>query len=200
MAENKAYSVENSTIIINRELTKLDMFVKEFLDVLKRHSDYLIVSGFVSISTGRTRGTEDIDILAQKLNKIKFALLLEDLFKNKFWCYQGDTIDEVWRYIENGDNIRFAKEGEMFPNVEFISVDKSRPAKYFEFTHPQKIKIQDFEFKIPPIEFEILYKEIILAGKKDIEDAKHLRTFFSGIIKTERFKEYEPIIKKELKK
>lgn len=200
MAENKAYSVENSTIIINRELTKLDMFVKEFLDVLKRHSDYLIVSGFVSISTGRTRGTEDIDILAQKLNKIKFALLLEDLFKNKFWCYQGDTIDEIWMYIENGDNIRFAKEGEMFPNVEFISVDKSRPTKYFEFTHPQKIKIQDFEFKIPPIEFEILYKEIILAGKKDIEDAKHLRTFFSDIIKTERFKEYEPIIKKELKK
>ena len=200
MAENKAYSVENSTIIINRELTKLDMFVKEFLDVLKRHSDYLIVSGFVSISTGRIRGTEDIDILAQKLNKTKLALLLEDLFKNKFWCYQGDTIDEVWRYIEKGDNIRFAKEGEMFPNVEFISVDKSRPAKYFEFTRPQKIKIQDFEFKIPPIEFEILYKEIILAGKKDIEDAKHLRTFFSDIIKTERFKEYEPIIKKELKK
>ena len=200
MAENKAYSVENSTIIINRELTKLDMFVKEFLDVLKRHSDYLIVSGFVSISTGRIRGTEDIDILAQKLNKTKLALLLEDLFKNKFWCYQGDTIDEVWRYIEKGDNIRFAKEGEMFPNVEFISVDKSRPAKYFEFSRNKKIKIQDFEFKIPPIEFEILYKEIILAGKKDIEDAKHLRTFFSDIIKTERFKEYEPIIKKELKK
>ena len=200
MAENKAYSVENSTIIINRELTKLDMFVKEFLDVLKRHSDYLIVSGFVSISTGRIRGTEDIDILAQKLNKTKLALLLEDLFKNKFWCYQGDTIDEIWRYKKNGDNIRLARENEMFPNIEVISVDKSKPVKYFEFTHPQKIKIQDFEFKIPQIEFEILYKEIILAGKKDIEDAKHLRTFFSDIIKTERFKEYEPIIKKELKK
>ncbi len=197
--QNKAYSVENNTIIINRELTKLDLFVKDFLDVLKRHSNYLIVSGFVSISTGRTRGTEDVDILAQKLNKVKFALLLEDLFKNKFWCYQGDTIDEIWRYIEKGDNIRFAREEEMFPNVEFISVDKSKPAKYFEFIHPQKIKIQDFEFKIPPIEFEILYKEIILAGKKDIGDAKHLRAFFSDILKRERFKEYELIIKKELK-
>jgi hypothetical protein len=198
-AQNKAYSVENGTIIINRELTRLDLFVRGFLDVLKKHSDYLIVSGFVSISTGRTRGTEDIDILAQKLTKIKFALLLEELFRNKFWCYQGDTIDEIWRHIENGDNIGFAKEGEMFPNVEFISVDKSKPTKYFEFTHPQKIKIQDFEFKIPPIEFEILYKEIVLADKKDIGDARHLRTFFSELIKKERFKEYEPIIKKELK-
>jgi len=197
--QNKAYSIENNTIIIDRELTKLDLFVKDFLEVLKRHSDYLVVSGFVSISTGRTRGTEDVDILAQKLNKIEFALLLEDLFKNKFWCYQGDTINEIWKYIENGSNIRFAKEEEMFPNIEFISIDKSKPVKYFEFTHPQKIKIQDFEFKIPPIEFEILYKEIVLAGKKDIEDAKHLRTFFSELIKKERFKEYEPLIKKELK-
>lgn len=197
--QNKAFSVKNNTIIINRELNKLDLFVKNFLDVLKKHSDYLIVSGFVSISTGRTRGTEDVDILAQKLNKIKFSLLLEDLFKNKFWCYQGDTIDEIWRYIENGDNIRFAKEGEMFPNVEFILIDKSKPTKYFEFTHPQKIKIQDFEFKIPPIEFEILYKEIVLAGKKDLEDARHLRVFFSELIKKERFKEYESIIKKELR-
>ena len=197
--QNKAYSIENNTIIIDRELNKLDLFVKDFLDVLKRHSDYLVVSGFVSISTGRTRGTEDVDILAKKLNKIEFALLLDDLFKNKFWCYQGDTINEIWKYIENGNNIRFAKEEEMYPNIEFISIDESKPAKYFEFTHPQKIRIQDFEFKIPPIEFEILYKEIILTGKKDIEDSKHLRTFFSGLIKKERFKEYEPIIKQELK-
>lgn len=197
--QNKAYTVEDDTIIINRELTKLDLFVKYFLDVLKRHSEYLIVSGFVSISTGRTRGTEDVDILVPKLDKINLALLLEDLFKNKFWCYQGDTLDEIWRYLEKGDNIRFAKEGEMIPNIEFISVDKSNPAKYFELNHPQKIRIQDFAFKIPPIEFEILYKEIILAGKKDIEDARHLRVFFSEIIKKERFKEYEPIIKKELK-
>ena len=194
--QNKAYSIKNDTIVINRELTKLDLFVKDFLDILKRHSDYLVVSGFVSISTGRTRGTEDVDILVGKLNKTKFALLLEDLFKNEFLCYQGDTINEIWKYIENKNNIMFAKEGEIFPNIEFISVDESKPAKYFEFTHPQKIKIQDFEFKIPPIEFEILYKEIILAGKKDIEDAQHLRTFFSDIIKRERFKEYGLIIKR----
>ncbi|MCK5149517.1 hypothetical protein KAJ87_01160 [Candidatus Pacearchaeota archaeon] len=197
--QNKAYSIKENTIIINRELTKLDLFVKDFIDVLKRHSEYLIVSGFVSISTGRTRGTEDVDVLVSKLDKTKLALLLEDLFKNKFWCYQGDTLDEVWRYIENGDSIRFAKEGEMFPNMEFISVDKSKPAKYFELNNPQKIKIQNFAFKIPPLEFEILYKEIILAGEKDIGDARHLRTFFSEIIKKEKFKEYEPIIKNEIK-
>ncbi|MCX6750022.1 MAG: hypothetical protein NTZ83_01040 [Candidatus Pacearchaeota archaeon] len=199
--ENKSYFLEKetNTIVINRELTKLDLFVKDFLDILKKHANYLIVSGFVSISTGRTRGTEDVDCLVSKLDKVNFAILLEDLFKNNFWCYQGDTLEELWKYIENKDSIRFAKKEEMFPNIEFITVDESKPAKYFELTHPQEIKIQNFEFKIPPIEFEILYKEIVLAGEKDIADAKHLRTFFSEIIRKEKFKEYEPIIKKELR-
>ncbi len=61
------------------------------------------------------------------------------------------------------------------------------------------MRVKDFEFKIPPIEFEILYKERVLAGKKDIADAQHLRVFFSDILKKERFKEYEPIIKGEIK-
>ena len=59
----KAYKIEGDVIVINRDLTELDLFVRKFLDVLKKYSDYLIVSGFVSISAGRARGTEDIDIL-----------------------------------------------------------------------------------------------------------------------------------------
>ena len=91
------------------------------------------------------------------------------------------------------------KRNEIFPNIELVPFNQTKKAKFFEFSHPQKIKIKDFEFKIPPLEFEILYKEIILKGKKDIEDAKHLRTFFSEIIKEEKFKEYEPIILSEIK-
>ncbi|MBI2043776.1 hypothetical protein HYT24_00225, partial [Candidatus Pacearchaeota archaeon] len=158
-----------------------------------------VVSGYVSISTGRTRGTEDIDVLVPAIEKGKFSNLFHDLQKNGFWCYQGDAIGEVYPYIKNMDSIRFAKTNEMFPNIEFIPINKLRKAKYFEFTHPQNAKVKDFEFKIPPIEFEILYKEIILKGKKDIEDAQHLRTFFSDMLKKERFKEYEKIIREELK-
>lgn len=187
----KGYYLEDSTIVINRELTSLDLFVKDFLNILKKYSDYLVVSGFVSISTGRTRGTEDIDILFPVMEENKFAQLFDNLQKNGFWCYKGD--------IEALNSIRFARVNEMFPNIEFVPFNEKKKAKLFEFTHPQKIRIKDFEFKIPPIEFEILYKEIILSGKKDIADALHLRTFFSEIIKEERFKEYLPIVKGELR-
>ena len=92
----KGYTIKGGAIIINRELTELDKFVKDFLEILKKHSNYLIVSGYVTISTGRTRATEDVDILVPILSKEEFSSLLADLQKNSFWCYQGDNITEVY--------------------------------------------------------------------------------------------------------
>ena len=199
MDEEKGYKFENNKIIIERDLTELDIFVKEFLDIIKKYSDYLVVSGFVSISTGRTRGTEDVDIIFPVIEKYKFKEFFDDLIKNGFWCYQSDDSENAYSYIKNLTSIRFAKLDKMFPNIELVPFNETKKAKLFEYSHPQKIKISDFEFKIPPIEFEILYKEIVLAGKKDKEDAKHLSVFFKDIIKNERFNEYEPVIRKELK-
>ena len=195
----QGYNLKGDLIVINRDLTELDLFLRDFLKVLKKHADYLVVSGFVSISTGRARGTEDIDILVPKFERQKFGGLFDDLQKAGFWCYQGDTIEEVFSYVKDMNHIRFARKNEMFPNIEFIPIDQTKKAQFFEFTHPQKIKVKDFEFKIPPIEFEIVYKEIILKGKKDVEDARHLRAFFSDILDKERFKDYEKIIKAELR-
>jgi len=199
MNMTKGYNIKGDLIIINRELTELDIFLRDFLKVLKKYADYLVVSGFVSISTGRARGTEDIDVLVPKFERKRFSDLFDDLLKAGFWCYQGDTSEEAFSYVGKMDHIRFARKNEMFPNIEFIPVDHTKKAQFFEFNHPQKIKVKDFEFKIPPIEFEILYKEMILAGKKDIEDARHLRAFFSDILKQEKFREYEKIIKAELR-
>lgn len=190
----RGYILNKGVIEIDRELTELDEFVQDFLNVIKNHSDYLIVSGFVSISTGRTRGTEDIDILIPIMPYEKFKKLFESLKNAGFWCYQGDSADEIYDYFKNKDNVRFARKNEMFPNMEVIPIDESRKAKFFEFSHPQRIKVDNFEFKIPPIEFEILYKEIILKGKKDVDDANHLREFFSEILNEDKFKEFKKII------
>ncbi|MBU0627632.1 MAG: hypothetical protein KKC75_00440 [Nanoarchaeota archaeon] len=132
------------------------------------------------------------------MSKEKFKDIFEDLKKNNFWCYQGDNYDEAYGYINQFSNIRFAEKGEIFPNIEFIPIDQTKKAKWFEFMHPQRIRIKDFEFKIPQIEFEILYKEIVLKGKKDIEDARHLRTFFLDILNPDKFKDYKKIIQNEI--
>lgn len=194
----QGYFIENKVIVINRELTDLDLFVKKFLEILKKHTDYLVVSGFVSISTGRPRGTEDIDVIVPVMDENKFKNLFNYLQKNDFWCYNGDNAEEVHEYIKNLNSIRFADKGKIFPNIELVPFDKTKKAKSFEFNNPQKIRVGNFEFKIPPIEFEILYKEMVLKGKKDIEDARHLRTFFSDFIKKEKFEQYTPVILGEI--
>lgn len=194
----KGYDLKDGVLIIEKDLTDLDFFVKNFLEVLKKHSDYLIVSGFVSISTGRTRATEDVDMLMPVPDEKQFNELFEDLIKNDFWCYQGENSKIIYEdYVKNKENIRFAKKDRMFPNMEIIFIDKTREAKFYEFTHPEKIRIKNFEFKIPPLEFEILYKEIVLAGKKDMEDAAHLRTIFKDILKEDKFKKCEEVIRSE---
>ncbi len=191
----QGYSLNGNVIIINRDLTKLDMFVKDFLDVFRKHSDYLIVNGFVSISTGRTRGTEDVDILTPVMDEKNFSALFNELVKRDFWCYQGDNYYEAYSYFKDMVSIRFARKGEVFRNMECIPIHKSKPLQFFEFSNPQTMHIGSFEFKIPPLEFEILYKEIILGSEKDIADAKHLRTIFSTLVKEENFKRFEKIIR-----
>src|SRR3989338_4441814 len=84
---SNGYWVEEGLIVIHRDLTALDLFLRDFLAVLKKYADYLVVSGFVSISTGRVRGTEDIDVLVPQLEKEEFSRLFDDLSKNGFWCY-----------------------------------------------------------------------------------------------------------------
>ena len=193
----EGYIVEKDTIVIQRDLTELDLFVKDFLNILKKHSNYLIVSGYVTISSGRSRATEDVDLLCPIESENKFIALFNDLIENRFWCYQGDAPEEIYKkYMKELTNIRFARNGEVFPNIEFIPITRLRTLKWFEFSNPQKVRVKDFEFKIPPLEFEILYKEIILGSDKDLKDAKHLRSMFSKILNIEKFKEYELLIKK----
>ncbi len=192
--ENKAYSIKDDEIIIHRELTELDLFVKDFLNILKNHTSYMIVSGFVTICAGRTRATEDVDVLVPIMEKDNFKQLFSEL-NNDFWCYQGDNPDELYEYIKEMQNIRFARKDEMFPNMEMIPINETRKLKFYEFMHSQKVRIKDFEFLIPPIEFEIMYKEIILGSDKDIADAQYLRQFFAEIIEKTKLQEYEKMMR-----
>jgi len=91
----RGYVIENGTIVIQRKLTQLDEFVQKFVRILEKHSDYLIVSGYVSISTGRTRGTEDVDIIFPVAARENFRNLFEALTENGFWCYQRQLADGI---------------------------------------------------------------------------------------------------------
>ena len=153
------------------------------------------MSGYISISTGRVRGTEDVDVLVPRMDEQTSNALFAEREKNGFWCYQATTAQEAYHYHEEMDSIRFAKKKEIFPNMELIPITPEKKAQWFEFTHPQILRVQNFEFFAAPFEFEILYKEIRLGSEKDMEDARHLRTIFSNILDKKFLKECERVIK-----
>jgi hypothetical protein len=49
--------------------TLLEEFAEDFCRILQKHSKYIIVSGFVAIAHGRTRGTEDIHVIIERITK-----------------------------------------------------------------------------------------------------------------------------------
>jgi RecA-family ATPase len=72
---NMELEIEGKYIILrNKVVSKLDLFVIDFIKILEKYTDYVIVSGYVSILFGRSRGTEDIDIFIEKIDFKKFKL------------------------------------------------------------------------------------------------------------------------------
>ncbi|MGP8320042.1 MAG: hypothetical protein ACT6FD_04545 [Methanosarcinaceae archaeon] len=62
-----------------KDRTILDKFTEAFVNVVEKHVEYIIVSGFVAIAHGRSRGTEDIDMIIERIEKDKFLKLHDDL-------------------------------------------------------------------------------------------------------------------------
>jgi hypothetical protein len=50
----------------------LDRFALNFCGIVDKHSKYIVVSGFVAIAHGRTRSTEDIDMIIERLSFDRF--------------------------------------------------------------------------------------------------------------------------------
>jgi len=71
---------QGTTLIIQgRRLSDLDLFVCRVLDILTSYTPYVIVSGYLAILFGRTRSTEDIDLLIPVCDVSTF-LVLHDRF------------------------------------------------------------------------------------------------------------------------
>ncbi len=84
--------IKQGKIILEKELNNLDKLVIDFVNILKNYSEYVLVSGYVSILFGRSRISEGIDLLIPKMNFEKFIQLYNSL-KEKFWCINVDNKD-----------------------------------------------------------------------------------------------------------
>ena len=155
----------------------LDKFCEEFCEIVEKHTKYIVVSGFLAIASGRTRGTEDIDMIIERLDENKFKSLFEDLFQNGFICMQSTQADEVYEYLKDNTSIRFTWKDKQLPEME-IKFVKDLLDEH-QINTRIKIPLTGLDVWFSNININIAFKEKLLKSTKDMEDAKHLRIVFA---------------------
>lgn len=186
------YYFEKGEIHSSKILNELDKFTIDFIDVLEKYSDYVIVSGYVSILLGRSRASEDIDLLIPKMEFHKFKNLFEELLNKGYECVNTSNVKEAYNMLSE-HAIRFFEKGSPIPNIEF----KIIKTELEEYAFNNKIKVvfgADLLF-ISPIELQIAFKLFLAAegtdkelqSDKDIEDARHLYKQFKEKINKVEF-------------
>ena len=188
------YDVVKKEIRINREMNNLDKFVYDFVSLLD--GKYVIVSGYVSIMTGRSRATEDVDLVIPKIDLAYFKQLWEKIYNAGFECLNTENIEEAYEMLDL-NAIRFARKGKPIPNMEF-KISKDKTGEY-SLQNKIKILIKDKLFYVSELEMQIAYKRAYLRSPKDNEDALHLEELFKDKLDFKKIKELEEFVREEKK-
>ncbi|HLD89391.1 MAG TPA: hypothetical protein VI894_04245 [Candidatus Nanoarchaeia archaeon] len=172
----------------------LDEFCTKFCSIIDRYAKYIVVSGFVAIAAGRTRGTEDIDIIIEKIDKSKFVQMHQDLIKNGFVCMQSDSSEEIYDYLKENLSVRYVYENMPVPEME-LKFAKDELDNY-QLKTRVKIPLTGLDVWFSSINMNIAFKEDYLKSDKDLEDARHLRIVFAEDINEDEIKKIKRMIRK----
>jgi hypothetical protein len=177
----------NRILVGDKYLTLLDQFVLDFIRVLEPKTPYVIVSGYVAILFGRSRGTEDIDILISRLSKDTFGELHTALSEGGYEFLNAEDADGLYDMLLNRMGIRIAKKGQFIPNIElkFLKDDIDRSV----LRDRVEVNLPGARVYISPIDIQIAYK-MYLGSQKDIEDALYLWEIFKDDLDHEHVKKW----------
>jgi len=177
--------------------TILDKFAEEFCGVMEKHAKYIVCSGFVAIAHGRTRGTEDIDMIIEPISKAKFTSLHRDLIKAGFLCMQSDSAEKLYdEYLSKGISIRYVLKSESFAPPEMEVKFAKDNLDLEQIKERQKLPLTGLNIYFSSIESNIAFKEEYLGTQKDMEDARHLRIIYKGKFDEDKVNQ----IKEEIRK
>lgn len=188
------YDAKKKEIRINREMNNLDKFVYDFVSLL--NEQYVLVSGYVSIMTGRSRATEDVDLIIPKMDFAYFKQLWGKIYGAGFECLNTENIKEAYEML-NLNALRFAKKGRPIPNMEF-KISKGKLGEY-SLNNRVMVFIKDKLFYVSELEMQIAYKRAYLGSPKDREDALHLEELFKDKLDFKKIKELKKLVREEKK-
>ena len=173
------FEIKNREITVEKEITELDQFVLDLLEILEKYADYVIIGGYISIFFGRSRATEDIDLFIQEITYEEFKSLYDELTQNDYELTIANPEKLYNDYLQDELSIRIWKTGYPLLNLEMKFAKK--PTQKLALKNEITVKFAGKNIKIGDIESQIAYKRYILKSQKDLEDARHLEIVFKSI-------------------
>jgi len=183
----------NDKIRFKKEFNSLDNFVLDFISILDELKiRYVLISGYVSILFGRSRSSEDIDIIIERLDLQKFKELWNKLSES-FECINAGNAEQAYNeYLLTHHAIRFAKIKKFIPNME-VKFPKIE-LESWALSNKKEVTVNNKILFISPIELQISFK-LYLGSEKDIEDAKYLYELFKEKLDLELLYEFNRKLK-----
>jgi hypothetical protein len=172
----------------------LDEFCLAFCKIVEKYTEYIIVSGYLAIASGRVRGTEDIDMIIPRLHKKVFFHLHEDLSKNNFVCIQSDDPETIYSYLQENISVRYTYKDAPVPEME-VKFAKDILDNY-QLETRVKLSLTGLDIWFSSINMNIAFKEEYLKSDKDREDAKHLRLVYKNKINETEINNIKQLIRK----
>lgn len=172
----------------------LDDFCLKFCSIAEKHCKYIIVSGFVAISSGRVRATEDIDMILEKISLQRFRDLHKDLLKHGFVCMQSDSIGEIYNYLSDKLAVRYTLKNQPLPEMEIKFAKDELDA--LQLNSRVKLPLTGIDVWFSNININVAFKEELLKSEKDLKDAEHLRKIYPERIDENEINNIKKMIKR----
>lgn len=176
MMKNMKFTFESNKIHFSKEINSLDEMAIYFSKRLSAQGiKHVFLSGYVAILFGRNRASEDIDVITEPVSFDTFNRFWDDIYRNMECIITSDVHTAFEEYLIKDTAVRFAKKGDIMPNVEmkFAKTLMHRKA----IASPVEVFVNRHRIPISPLEQQIAYK-LYMGSEKDIEDARFLFKLF----------------------
>lgn len=179
--------LEDGVLSVERQPTELDRLALDVSDILSDLDvSHAAVAGYVAVLAGRSRATEDIDVIVEPLSEGRADAVSDALADAGLWG-SAMPLSDLHGMLSDGSNIRVARDSTVVPNVEL----KYATDEFDRASIEQAItaRIGDRSLPVGPLELQIAYK-LRLDTRTDFEDAVHLYTMFEESLRTGALEEW----------
>jgi hypothetical protein len=174
-------------IVIDKPPSDLDRLILEVREILDDVGiGYSVVSGYVAVLFGRSRATEDIDVITERFDEGTADELTKRLRNAGYWG-SAMPLDDLHETLSDDLPVRIAEEGHRVPNVElkFVSDEYDR----ISLDNAISIRLGGDTLRVGSLEFQIAYK-LDMGAQKDYEDALYLHEVVGPNLNRTALEEY----------